>query len=68
METTSVQVSQPSAGLLYSFSMSMLAVIVTYRIGASFKLFDAFWGFGIGAFFFFSLQRVFRDFFVDAVG
>jgi hypothetical protein len=35
--------------------MSIIAVIVTYRIGSPFKLFDTFWGWGLGAFFFFSI-------------
>jgi hypothetical protein len=35
--------------------MSIIIVIVTYRIGASLKLFDTFWGWGLGALFFFSI-------------
>jgi hypothetical protein len=55
MESSSVQVRQSSTGLLYSFSMSIIVVIVSYRIGASLKLFDTFWGWGLGSLLFFCI-------------
>jgi len=42
-----------STGLLYSFSMGIIGVIVSYRIGAHFGLFETLWGWGVGAAFFF---------------
>jgi len=43
-----------STGLLYSFSMGIIGVIVSYRIGAHFGLFETLWGWGVGARFLFS--------------
>jgi hypothetical protein len=48
-----VQDRRTSTGLLYSFLMGFISVIVSYRIGAHFGLFETLWGRGIGAAFFF---------------
>lgn len=42
-----------SRGLLYSFVNGVLAVIVSYRVGAHLGLFETFWGWGFGALCFF---------------